>query len=133
MQETPHFSELVESSAEIAASNLNTQWHVDSTLLDFIVSHLQTSIKYISNLKITHFPQCWAFLYIPLLPISQILNCFVQIKNVNSLHPPFKLKEIDMNKDISYSLSLSLFSSRPLSLFFYSPNLLKQLCATLHS
>lgn len=87
MQETPHFSERVESSAKIAASNLNTQWHTDSTLPAFTVSCLQTPIKYISNLEIRNFHRCWAFLYILLIPISQILNCLVQIKNFNSLHP----------------------------------------------
>ena len=44
MQETPHFSELVESSAkvsDVADSNLrNTQWHTDSALLAFTVGCL---------------------------------------------------------------------------------------------
>lgn len=67
MQETPHFSELVESAAktsDVAASNLkNTQWHADSTLLAFIVSCLQISIKYIVDLKIRLLPGYWPFIF----------------------------------------------------------------------
>lgn len=54
MQDTPHFSEAVVSSAKIsdaaASSLMNTPWHADTTSLAFTVACLQTP-KYIPNFK----------------------------------------------------------------------------------
>lgn len=62
MQETPHFSELVESAAKISdvvANNLrNTRLNTNGTLLAFTVSCPETPVKCIPNLKIRLFPGC---------------------------------------------------------------------------